>query len=94
MWVHADDNAKIKHMKQILAQGVRTLWIYRPSGKMNTIEQLRVLAFVLPDFLQRLRDQPRQRHYEVRTIGTFPQDRVKLSPYNPNRLRLQPPPAN
>lgn len=94
VWVHADNNAKIEHMKQILAQGVRTLWVYRPSGKMSTKEQLRVLAFVLPDFLQRLRDQPRQRHYEVRTFGRFPQDRVKLSAYNPNELRLEAPPTS
>ena len=82
VWVHADDEAKIKHRKQILARNVRTLWVYRPSRKLSSRETVRILSHVLPDLLKRFEDQPRHRHYEVRTLGIHPQDAIRLKPYD------------
>jgi hypothetical protein len=78
IWIHADDNAKREHRKLILAHAVRTLWVYRPKGTMSSREQLRALSYVLEDFLDRLRAQPRKRHYALRIHGAQNRTRVQL----------------
>ena len=71
IWVHADDNARTEHAKKIVAGNVRTIWVYLPPGfKASSREQLRLLAFSLPDILEDLcSDDPKWRHYEIRPKG-------------------------
>ena len=82
IWIHADDNAKREHKKLLLAHAVRTLWVYRPTGTMSSREQLRALSYVLNDFLERLRDQPRKRHYELRVHGAQHRTRIQLKAFD------------
>ena len=81
VWVHADDNAKRKHKKLLLAHTVQTLWMYRLKGAMSSREQLRALSYVLEDFLEGLRAQPRKRHYELRIHGAPLLTRISLKAY-------------
>ena len=55
--------------------------MYRPKGKMSTKEQLRVLAYVLPDLLDRFQKKPKLRHYEARVHGEQPHMRIRLKDY-------------
>jgi len=80
IWVHADDNAKRAHKKLILAEGVLTLWIYRPGGKLSAKDQLRILAYVLPALLQYFAEKPRQRHYRAYAHGQPPMTKATLRP--------------
>jgi hypothetical protein len=80
VWVHADDQARREHRKRIIAKGIRTLWVYRPGGKMSTRDQLRILAYVLPDLLHRYRESPKHKHYSADAIGHPPRTRVRLRP--------------
>ncbi len=65
VWVHADDRARRQHRALLQTSGIRTLWIYRRRGRMTGKEQLRILAFVLPDLTQRLVEHPSIRHYRA-----------------------------
>lgn len=85
IWIHADDSAKREHAKLIIARDVRTMWVYRPTGKLSAREQMRIVGYVLPQLLQKFEDQWKQRHYDVRTDGHFPYDKIKLIPH-----RLEP----
>ena len=84
VWIHADDDAKRRHRKLLLAHAVRTLWVRRPRRGMNGRQQLRVLSYVLDDFLQRLQTQPRKRHYELNTHGASGRTRIRLRPFELN----------
>ncbi|MGH2632622.1 MAG: hypothetical protein ACRDG3_04360 [Tepidiformaceae bacterium] len=77
IWIHADDNARTEHAKQIVTANVRTIWVYLPPGfKASSREQLRLLAFCLPDVLADMCcDDPAWRHYEIRPMGR----RIRLS---------------
>jgi hypothetical protein len=70
VWVHADDEARTEHAKQLATGNVRTVWVYSPKQKgvrWTAREQLRLLAFCLPDILTDLcSEEPRWRHYEIR----------------------------
>ena len=81
IWIHADDNAKVEHRKAILAGKIRTLWVFRRRGKMSTKDQLRVLAYVLPDLLNKFENRPRRRHYEARMHGEQPHTSIRLKDY-------------
>lgn len=65
VWVHADDRARKQHGKQLQTSGIRTLWVYRKRGRMSGKEQLRILAFVLPHFLEELKNRTRPRHFRA-----------------------------
>ena len=65
VWVHADDRAKKQHGKLLQVSGIRTLWLYRGRGRMSGKEQLRILAFVLPLFIQEFRNRTRSRHFRA-----------------------------
>ena len=78
VWVHADDDAKRRHRKLLVAHAVRTLWVRRPKRGMSSRQQLRVLSYVLDDVLQRLQTQPRTRHYEVSAHGAPGRTRIRL----------------
>ena len=65
VWVHADDRAKKQHKATLQTSGIKTIWIYRPQGKMSTKEQLRILSYVLPQLTEKWEDNPKQRHYRV-----------------------------
>jgi hypothetical protein len=78
VWIHADDNARREHGKLIVAEGIRTLWIYRPKGKMTHREQLLVLCHVLPDFLEKLRSRPKRKHYDAYIHGQPRRPRIAL----------------
>ena len=82
IWIHADDNAKREHKKLLVAHAVRTLWVYRPKGVMSSREQLRALSYVLDDFLERLRAQPRRLHYELRVHGALRRTRIQLKAFD------------
>ena len=78
VWVHADDRARRQHRALLQTSGIRTLWIYRQRGRMTGKEQLRILAFVLPDLIQRLAEHPSVRHY--RASATNPLAKPSLRP--------------
>ena len=78
IWIHADDRARRDHRKQLLTSGIRTLLIRRPGGMMTGREQLRILAFVIPQLLDRYDKAPRIRHY--RTGAVNPLSRPTLRP--------------
>ena len=80
VWVHADDKARKEHGKHIIASGVAFLWIYRPKGKMSISDQLRLLSYVLPDFMDRLDNQPKQRHFRASVHGQSCRPRIRLEP--------------
>lgn len=82
LWVYADDKPKRETAKAILAQGVRTLWIYRPSARMSAREQLAVIAHMLPDLLNRLASPDSvATHFRMDARGGFPRPRYTLSEY-------------
>ena len=64
-----------------MAHQIRTLWVRRPKQGMSSRQQLRMLSYVLDDFLQRLQEQPRIRHYELTTHGTPGKTRIRLRPF-------------
>lgn len=64
-WVHADDRAKKEHRTLLQRSGIRTVWVYRPHGRMTGREQLRILSFVLPKLLERWQQHPGSRHYRA-----------------------------
>ena len=78
VWIHADDDAKRRHRKLLLANQVRTLWVRRAKNGMSSREQLRVLSYVLDRFLENLRTQRGERHYEVRVHGASGRTRIQL----------------
>ena len=65
VWIHADDRARREHRVRLQTSGIRTIWVYREGGHMTGKEQLRVLSFVLPLFLNALIEHPRVRHYKA-----------------------------
>lgn len=81
VWVHADDRAKKEHRKLLAARNVRTLWVYRPGGSMSGAEQLRILAFALPDLLDKYQENPSHKHYRVDAHGQAPRPRIRLQRY-------------
>ncbi len=81
IWVHADNSARREHRKQIAISQIRTLWIHRPDGKMSNREQLRVLAYVLPDALEDFAaPKARHRHFQVSVHGQPPHTAIRRSP--------------
>ncbi|MYA00889.1 MAG: hypothetical protein F4Y35_03810 [Chloroflexi bacterium] len=78
VWIHADDRARRDHKKQLQTSGIRTLLVRRPGGRMTGREQLRILAFVIPQLLDRYNQSPRIRHY--RTGAVDPLSRPSLRP--------------
>jgi hypothetical protein len=94
VWINADDQARREHRKLIIARQIRTLWVYRPGGKMSARDQLRILAYVLPDLLDKYRQSPKHKHYRADAIGNPPRTRIRLSPApldRPPRVSHQPP---
>ena len=81
VWIHADDEAKRRHRKLLVAHAIRTLWVRRPKDGMSSRQQLRILSYVLDDYLERLRTQPRKRHYEVSAHGAPGRTRIRLSSF-------------
>ena len=65
VWVHADDRARRQHKELLQTSGIRTMWVYRKGGAMTGREQLRILASVLPMFLENLKVSPSIRHYKA-----------------------------
>ena len=65
VWIHADDRARKEHAALLLRSGTRTLWVFRPHGRMTAREQLRILAFALPKLLDHYETHPRRRHYRA-----------------------------
>ena len=65
VWIHADDRARRQHRAQLQTSGIRTIWVYRPQGRMTGREQLRILAFVLPKMIETLEQGLRRRHYRA-----------------------------
>ena len=80
VWVHADDRAKKQHHKQLLATGIKTLWVYRPGGIMSSKEQLRILSYVLPNLIDKYTQHPRRLHYRAWAHGEPPRARIGLEP--------------
>ena len=64
VWIHADDRARRHHRKLLQTSGIRTIWVYRTGGAMSAKEQLRILSFVLPQFLNKQIERPAVRHYK------------------------------
>ena len=48
---------------------------------MSSREQLRALSYVLDDFLERLRDQPRKHHYALRIHGAPHRTSIQLKAF-------------
>lgn len=81
VWVHADDSAKKDHAKLILANQIRTIWVYRKDGKMAGADQLRALSYVLQDIMQKFRQHPNRRHYKVIVHGLPPRTAIRVEEY-------------
>ena len=77
-WVHADDRARRAHRALLQTSGIRTLWVYRQSGRMSAKEQLRILSVVLPKLLDNWQRSPNTRHY--RATATDPVSTPALRP--------------
>lgn len=82
VWIHADDRARKEHGKQIIASGIASLWVYRPGGIMSAMEQLRLLSYILPDFIDKLRTQKKQCLYRVSVFGQSHRPRIRLEGLN------------
>lgn len=65
VWVHADDRARRQHKALLQTSGIRTILIHRPGGRMTIREQLRVLSFVLPRFLENIQRRSGVRHFRA-----------------------------
>ena len=79
IWIHADDRAKRKHKVLLETNAIRTLWVYRIGGQMSGKEQLRILAFVLPKFIENMRANPKVRHYKANTTNELA--KISLRPF-------------
>ena len=89
VWVHADDKARKEHGKQIVTSGIAFLWVYRPGGIMSASEELRLLSYVLPDFTDKLKVQPKRRHYRASSHGQSYRPRISLHPIDIAKGKLQ-----
>jgi hypothetical protein len=70
VWVHADDNARTEHRKQLVTENIRTIWLFRPNQGMSAKEELRQLSYCLPEILDDfLAATLMFRHYEIRGAG-------------------------
>lgn len=78
VWVHADDKVRKKHKKEMIAAGIRSLWVYRPGGVMSSREQLRTLSYKLPDLIDQFKNHPKRLHYKVSAHGETTRTRIKL----------------
>ena len=65
VWIHADDRAKRQHKVLLETSGIRTLWIFRKKGSMTGKEQLRIIAYVLPQLADKWQRSPGTRHYRA-----------------------------
>jgi hypothetical protein len=79
IWIHADDNAKVEHKKLMEENQVKSIWVYRPNGKMSSKDQLRALSYGLPRALDRLR---KYSHVEIRVKGQPPQHGYSVKPFS------------
>jgi len=77
IWVHADDKAKVEHKKLIEEHQVKSIWVYRPNGKMSNKDQLRALSCGLPRALDRLK---KFQHIEIRVKGMPPEQGYSVKP--------------
>ena len=65
VWVHADDRARRQHRALLQTSNIRTILIHRPRGRMTGREQLRILSFVLPKFLEDMGGRMGYRHFRA-----------------------------
>jgi hypothetical protein len=77
IWVHADDKAKVEHRKLIEVHQTKTIWVYRPGGKMSSKDQLRALSYSLPRALDSLK---KYSHIEIRMLGQPPEHAYRVKP--------------
>lgn len=82
VWVHADDRARKQHREELVAAGIRSRFVYRPSGQMTTKEQLRILSYVLEDLADRFCQHPKRLHYMAAVHGEKPRKRITLRATN------------
>ena len=80
VWIHADDSARRDHRIQIQTSGIVTLRVHRPRGGMTGREQLRILSYVLPKFLDDMNRRHRGRHF--RAFAQTPLSRPSISSEN------------
>ncbi len=78
IWVHADDNSKVEHKKRLETHGVKTIWLYRPKGRMSSKDQLRALTYALPRALDRLQ---KYQHIAIRVKGPPPEYGYSVTPF-------------
>ena len=64
-WIHADDRARRNHRVRVQTSGIRTVWLYRPGGRMSAKEQFRILTFALPTVEENWSSRRASRHYKV-----------------------------
>ena len=65
VWIHADDRARRQHRALLQTSSIWTILIHRPGGRMTGREQLRILSFVLPKFLENTERRPGNRHFRA-----------------------------
>ena len=80
VWIHADDRAKKQHRATLQTSGIKTIWVYRPQGKMSTKEQLRILSYVIPQLMEKWKENPKQRHHRVSATNEI--SKPSLRPFN------------
>lgn len=81
VWVHADDKAKKQHRRQMLSSGISTLWVKRPKHGMSGADQLRAIAYVIQNYLNRFDAAKGPVHYRVSAHGERTRERIRLEPY-------------
>ena len=79
VWITADLRARTEHAAEILAAGIRVIWIHRPLGyAMGRPATLRVLAYQLPRVIDRFSNDPSQLYYRVEFMGDPLLDNYRL----------------
>jgi len=79
VWVYADDRRKRQHGKLIAAEAIRTTWVYRPRGEMSAKEQFTIMAYFLPDILERFARG--QLHVKLTSLGRQARHRFQIEEY-------------
>lgn len=79
VWITADLRARTEHAAEILAEGIRVIWIHRPPNHlMGRAATLRVLAYQLPRVVDHFSRDPSQRYYRVEFMGDPLLDNYRL----------------
>ncbi len=78
VWIHADDNARREHAREIVTAGISTVWIPRGKYGLSIKDQLGRLAYRMQAIEQWIGASNRPVHLVLRGSGTALEPRVTL----------------